>query len=138
MSFVLEKSQRESKGAAETNSEKKVRRSAQRAARLEFRLSREAKEKIEKAALATGQSVSDFACSTLLREAGEVLANHNVTTLSDRDRDIFLQLLDNPPAPSPALAQAAADYQRRAQIVGNQTRLDSPPEKPSELDADGY
>lgn len=138
MSLVLEKSQQKSKGAAETTGEKKVRRSEQRAARLEFRLSREAKEKIEKAALASGQSVSDFAASTLLREAGEVLANHNVNTLSDRDRDIFLQLLDNPPAPSPALAQAAADYQRRAQVVGKQTRLDPPPEKSSELDADGY
>ena len=33
--------------------------------------------------------------------------------LSDRDRDIFLSMLDNPPAPNRALRRAAARYKRR-------------------------
>lgn len=115
-----------------------VRRSAQHEARLEFRLSREAKQKIEKAALVNGQSVSDFAASTLLREAGDVLASHNVTVLSERDWELFTALLDNPPAPSQALVKAAADYKRRTRVVGNQTYIDPPEQRQPELDANGY
>lgn len=88
---------------------------SKREARLEFRLSREAKERIEKAALASGQSVSDFAASTLLREAGTVLASHHVTVLSERDWNTFSELLQNPPAPNHALKAAAARYQQHAQ-----------------------
>ena len=33
--------------------------------------------------------------------------------LSDRDRDAFLALLDNPPKPTAAFRQAAAKYKRR-------------------------
>jgi hypothetical protein len=32
------------------------------------------------------------------------------TVLSDRDRDLFLSLLDNPPPPTPALKKAARKY----------------------------
>jgi hypothetical protein len=32
--------------------------------------------------------------------------------LSDRDRDLFLELLENPPPPNEALRQAAAEYNR--------------------------
>jgi hypothetical protein len=35
------------------------------------------------------------------------------TPLTDRDRDRFLALLDNPPRPKPALRRAAADYKKR-------------------------
>jgi hypothetical protein len=35
------------------------------------------------------------------------------TALSDRDRDQFLALLDNPPAPNEALARAAAGHLKR-------------------------
>jgi hypothetical protein len=33
--------------------------------------------------------------------------------LSDRDRDLFLALLDNPPPPNKALRRAAARYKKR-------------------------
>jgi hypothetical protein len=36
-----------------------------------------------------------------------------VDPLSDKDRDLFLTLLDNPPAPNQALRRAAAEYMRR-------------------------
>lgn len=86
-------------------------------ARLEFRLSSEAKAKIERAALVSGQSVSDFAASTLVREAAEVLAAYETTTLSDRDRDLFLALLDSDEGPNEALQAAFAHYQE-GQVVG--------------------
>ena len=35
------------------------------------------------------------------------------TQLSDRDRDLFLDMLDHPPAPNAALIEAAARHQAR-------------------------
>jgi uncharacterized protein (DUF1778 family) len=40
-------------------------------------------------------------------------AEETVTPLSDRDRDMFLALLDNPPAANKALRKAVARYKRR-------------------------
>jgi hypothetical protein len=37
----------------------------------------------------------------------------SVTPLSDRDRDLFLAMLDNPPAPNEALRRAAAKHRKR-------------------------
>lgn len=81
--------------------------------RLDFRIAPENKQVIEKAALLNGQTVSDFAVSTLLKSAREVLEHHEQTKLSDRDRDLFLEMLDNPPAPSEALRQAVENYRQR-------------------------
>jgi uncharacterized protein (DUF1778 family) len=40
-------------------------------------------------------------------------AEESVTPLSDRDRDLFLTLLDNPPAANEALRRAAAKHRKR-------------------------
>jgi Protein of unknown function (DUF1778) len=37
-------------------------------------------------------------------------AEESATTLSDRDRDLFLSLLDNPPPANPALKKAARKH----------------------------
>ena len=81
-------------------------------ARLDFRLNVDAKLLIEQAAAAKGQTVSDFAVSTLVRSAEEVLERLERRRLSDRDRDRFLELLDSNDEPSPALKRAARDYRR--------------------------
>ena len=82
-------------------------------ARLDFRLSLQAKEKIEQAAVASGQTVSDFAVSTLLKSAEEILERQEQRQLSDRDRDLFIQLLDAAPRPNAALRRAATRYKKR-------------------------
>ena len=41
-----------------------------------------------------GQSVSDFAISTLYQRAQEVLRDREVTVLTSKDRAVFLRLLD--------------------------------------------
>lgn len=86
-------------------------------ARLDFRLPREAREQIERAALVSGQSLSDFAAGTLVREATQVLSAYQTTTLSDRDRDLFLALLDAKEGPNDALREAYARY-ATGQVVG--------------------
>lgn len=82
-------------------------------ARLNVRLSSDLKEVIEEAATALGQSVSEFAVSTLVQRARAVIEQRNVTVLSDRDRDRFIALLDDAKArPNAALVEAAKTYRK--------------------------
>jgi uncharacterized protein (DUF1778 family) len=83
-------------------------------ARLNFRLSPDLKAVIEEAAAALGQSVSDFAVSTLLQTARSVLHQQSVTELTNRDRDLFVALLDDAEGrPNKALTEAARRYKKR-------------------------
>ena len=83
-------------------------------ARLNFRLPGNLKALIEQAATELGQSVTDFAISSLVRDAREVLQQSQRTRLTDRDRDIFLAMLDKVDArPNAALKAAAGRYKRR-------------------------
>jgi uncharacterized protein (DUF1778 family) len=83
-------------------------------ARLNFRLPTELKETIEQAAACLGQSVSDFAVSTLVQTARTVIEQDNGTRLSNKDRDLFLSLLDHKDLrPTRALAAAARKYKNR-------------------------
>ena len=83
-------------------------------ARLNFRLRPELKQVIEAAAAQLGQSVSDFAVATLVRQAREVVHEQTVTHLSKRDRDVFLAALDRAELkPNKKLAAAAKRYKRQ-------------------------
>lgn len=82
-------------------------------ARLNFRLPPEIKERIENAALVSGVTVTDFAITALVNTAEEVLEKHHTRMLTKRDRDIFLEMLENPPQPSEALKKAVKDYKKR-------------------------
>jgi uncharacterized protein (DUF1778 family) len=82
-------------------------------ARLNVRLPAKLKTVIEAAAAHLGQSVSDYAVSTLVQNAQTVLRQHDVTVLSDRDRDIFIALLEDADAkPNKALMDAAKRYKK--------------------------
>ena len=83
-------------------------------ARINVRISSELKETIEDAAAALGQSVSEFTISTVVREARLVLQESQVTRLSNRDRDVFLQMLDDVDhKPNAALKAAANRYRKQ-------------------------
>lgn len=82
-----------------------------REARINFRLPAELKAVIEEAAAQLGQSVSDYAISTLVSDARTVLQQRSVTELSQRDRNLFIALLDDTNArPNKALKDAAKRY----------------------------
>ncbi len=51
--------------------------------------------------------------SQAVPESQTRFVEESATALSDRDRDLFLALLDNPPAPNKALRRAAAAYKKR-------------------------
>ena len=83
-------------------------------ARINFRLSNELKQTIEDAAAEMGQSVSDFAVSTLVQTARKILHDQQVTRLSDRDRQHFLAMLDGEESkPNDALVKAASRYKKQ-------------------------
>ena len=81
-------------------------------AQINFKLPSEMKNAVERAAIASGQSLRDFAIQTLVERANEVLEQQQARTLTDRDRDVFLALLDSDAGPNEALRQAAEDYKR--------------------------
>ncbi len=81
-------------------------------ARLNFRLKPDIKERIEKAAAVTGKTLTEFAVTALADTAEEVLERYRVTRLSDRDRDIFLAILDRSSEPNQALKRAAKTHKR--------------------------
>jgi uncharacterized protein (DUF1778 family) len=82
-------------------------------ARVNVRLPLELKQTIEEAAAALGQSVNEFAVSTIVREARQVLQEARATPLSNRDRDRFLAALNAMDArPNAALKTAARRYRQ--------------------------
>ena len=82
-------------------------------ARLNFRLPTEIKKRVENAALVSGITVTDFAISALANSADEVLEQHQTRKLSNRDRNLFLAMLENPPEPNEALRKAAKNYKKQ-------------------------
>ncbi|MFZ4626457.1 MAG: DUF1778 domain-containing protein [Rhodoferax sp.] len=72
-------------------------------ARINLRTSPEAKVLIERAAAIMGSTVSSFMLQTAHDAASRILTQRDILTLSDRDRDAFLDALDNPAEPTQAL-----------------------------------
>lgn len=79
--------------------------------RIDLRLSQEQKKTLEKAAALMGLSVSSYVLCHSLDAARKDIASHETLVLSDRDRDLFLSLLENPPEPNEALKSAMREYQ---------------------------
>lgn len=82
-------------------------------ARLNFRLPPEIKERIENAALISGVTVTDFAITALANTAEKVLEKHQTRKLTDRDRDLFLAMLEDDSEPNETLKNVAREYKRR-------------------------
>ena len=81
--------------------------------RLDFRLDTDAKEVITQAAHISGKSLSEFAVSSLVRSAQEVLERHQTITFSNQDFDAFLEAAESEEEPSAALMEAAERYRQR-------------------------
>ncbi len=66
------------------------------------------------AAAEMGQSISDFAISTLVQAAGKILHDQQVTRVSERDRQHFVAILDDQSSkPNDALMTAAKRYKKQ-------------------------
>jgi uncharacterized protein (DUF1778 family) len=93
-----------------------TREKAPRLERLEARISKEQKTLFLRAATVQGRSLTDFLIASVQEAAERALRAHDVLTLSERDRKIFVAALVNPAAPGKALRQAAKRYKDRTEI----------------------
>ena len=79
--------------------------------RLDFRLQPALKRRIERAAAVTGQTLSSFAVSVLLREADQLLARDAGITLDAKASRTLVARLDRDLRPNRQLRRAARRHQ---------------------------
>jgi uncharacterized protein (DUF1778 family) len=85
--------------------------------RVEARLNPEQKRRIEYAASLKGTSISDFMVSSADDAAVRAIEQHEVWTLTGRDREAFVKALLRPPAPSPRMRAAVRRYRTRVRAL---------------------
>ncbi|MDE3196313.1 MAG: DUF1778 domain-containing protein [Acidobacteriota bacterium] len=82
--------------------------------RIELRASREEKQILAAAAAYEHLDLTNFILRAALPAAEKIVARHQTIVLSARDSVRVLELLDNPPKPTPALIAAARRRRNRA------------------------
>ena len=88
-----------------------------RSSRFEARLSPDVLAVIKRAAELQGRSVSDFVVAAAQEIAQRTIEDTSVIRLSLEDQRRFVDLLINPPEPSPALQRAAKAH---AELIKSQ------------------
>lgn len=78
--------------------------------RIDLRVTREQKALLEKVASLSGVSLSAYTLLHLLPQAQQDLENQEKLTLSNRDRDLFLSAIANPPELKGKLKSAVVNY----------------------------
>lgn len=86
---------------------------APRVERLEARVSKAQKNLFLRAATVQGRSLTDFLIASVQEAAERALRAHDVLTLSERDRRLFVEALVKLAAPGKTLRQAARRYKDR-------------------------
>jgi uncharacterized protein (DUF1778 family) len=84
--------------------------------RIDLRVSSSQKALLEKAAAIKGLSLSAYLLSHGLEAAQADITAYQKLVLSDRDRDLFLALLENPPQPNQKLTQAMQKFQQQYEV----------------------
>jgi len=95
---------------------KVVRDAPMRGERLGFRVDRETKVLIERAAHLERRKLTEFCVATLASAARRTIAEHDTLVLSERDRQAFFAALINPPKPNKRLIRALAEHKRRVAV----------------------
>lgn len=86
---------------------------ATREERLGFRLDRQTKRLIERAAQLEGRKVTEFCVTALAETARRTIEQHETLVLSEKDRKVFFDTLMTPPPPSERLKRAFDAARRR-------------------------
>ena len=68
-----------------------------------------------------GLTLTDYVINSLVDSSQQVIRDHEVLTLTGRNREVFLGALMNPPPASPKLVAALARY-RKSIENGHQTK----------------
>ena len=78
--------------------------------RLDLRINSEIKSLFSRAAEYSGMTMSAFIIDAARERAQDLIRQNEVITLSNADRDVFLDMLANPPEPNEKLKRAAEKY----------------------------
>lgn len=84
-----------------------------KAERLEARVTREQKNTFERAAEIRGLTVTDFVVTSAHQAAKEAIRESEVLSLRDHAREVFVNAVLNPPAPTAAMREAVRRYRAR-------------------------
>lgn len=84
--------------------------------RIDLRVNSSQKALLEKAAALKGISLSAYLLSNALEAAQSDITAYQKLVLSDRDRDLFLALFENPPKPNQALTKAMQTFQQKYEV----------------------
>ena len=80
--------------------------------RLEARVTAELKAMFQRAADLKGLTLTDYVINSLVDSSQQVIRDHEVLTLTGRNREVFLEALMSPPPASPKLVSALARYRK--------------------------
>lgn len=78
--------------------------------RIDVRVSSDSKSLFARAAELAGLSMTAFVIEAARDRAARLIAEHERLLLNNQARDVFMNALTNPPAPSDALRRAAQKY----------------------------
>jgi uncharacterized protein (DUF1778 family) len=78
--------------------------------RIDLRTTSEIKDILVSASKHVGINLTDFIVQRALQDAREILAKKDRVDATAADVEFVLDLLDNPPEPTPALIKAAHDW----------------------------
>jgi uncharacterized protein (DUF1778 family) len=82
----------------------------QRNDKLQIRIDKSTKAKIEQAASYSNKTISDFVLENIVPVAEKIIDEHTTIKVSDRDWNKLMSALENPPEPNQALKRAARRY----------------------------
>ena len=83
-----------------------------RSARLEARVSRVQEDLLQRAAMLSGRTLSDFVVASAQEAATKVIEDHASIRLSGAEQTAFVRGLIKPPKAAPRLRGAAAAYKK--------------------------
>jgi uncharacterized protein (DUF1778 family) len=81
--------------------------------RLHIRCDQDVRRLLDKAAAYAHMSVSEFVLRNAVEQAQSVVQTHEAITLSQHNFDAFLEALDAPAMPAPALQRAFARHTKQ-------------------------
>lgn len=81
--------------------------------RIDIRTSQKERDRLLEAAIYKRMTLSAFLREAALEKSEAVLKQRDSLTLSDRDRDLFLVALENPPMPNKHLKKAVKEYYKK-------------------------
>ncbi|NMG18715.1 DUF1778 domain-containing protein [Brasilonema bromeliae] len=81
--------------------------------RIDLRVTQEQKELLERAASLKGISLSAYTLFHVLPAAKQDIDTHERLVLSNRDRDLFMSVMENPPELKGKLKSAIHKYRKK-------------------------